>query len=57
MTGAADFIQLSPLVCQGVNTGLQRVILHGELARCLNAVFHQILKLLLIAVKLDDLRP
>ncbi len=57
MTGAAYLIQLPPLVRQGVDLCLQGVILHGELLHRLNAVFHQILKLLLIAFKFDDLRP
>lgn len=57
MTGAAYLIQLPPLVRQGVDLRLQGVILHGELARRLNTVFHQILKLFLVSVKFDDLRP
>jgi len=57
MTGAAYLIQLPPLVRQGVDLRLEGVILHGELARRLNTVFHQILKLLLVSVKFDDLRP
>ena len=57
MTGAAYLIQLPPLVRQGVDLRLQGVILHGELVRRLNAIFHQILKLLLIAFKFDNLRP
>ena len=54
MTGAAYLIQLPPLVRQGVDLRLQGVILHGELVRRLNAIFHQILKLLLVSVKFDD---
>lgn len=42
------------LVCQGVDLRLERVILHGKLGRCLNVVLHQIGKLLLVTVKLDQ---
>ena len=53
----APLVKLPALVCQGVDLRLDGVILHGKLLRCFYAGFHQIAKLFLIAVKLDDLTP
>ena len=44
-------------VCQSVDFRLQRVVLHGQLRRRFNAVFHQIDKLPLVSVKLPDFIP
>lgn len=56
-SGPFRVVQHPALVCQGIDPCLDRIILHGELGRCFNAVLHQIGKLLLVAVKPDQFLP
>ena len=57
LSGPLCFVQIPPLVRQSIDLRLERVILHGKLFRRLNAVFHQIGKLPLVAVKFSDFLP
>ena len=57
LSGPICLVQIPPLVRQRVNLRLERIILHGKLFRRFNAVFHQIGKLPLVAVKFGDFLP
>lgn len=50
-------VDVPALVCQGVDLRLERVMLHGQLRRCFNVVFHQVDELPLAAVKPPDFIP
>lgn len=57
LSGPLCFVEVPALVRQGVDLRLERVVLHGKLFRRFNAIFHQIGKLPLVAVKFGDFLP
>ena len=50
-------VKVGTVARQGVELCLQCVHLHGQLFRAVDPIFPQIVELLLIAVKADDLIP
>lgn len=54
---SAQVVQIGPAVSQIVYLCLQCIHLHGQLFCTVDAIFPQVVELLLIAFKLDDLRP
>lgn len=56
-SGPSVVVEAPPPVRQGVDLRLEGVMLHGELCRRFNAVFHQVGKLPLVSVKFPDFIP
>lgn len=52
-----DVVEVAAAVGEGVNGRLQGVVLHGELVGGVNVVLVEIGKLLLVAVKLNEILP
>lgn len=56
-SGPPVVVEAPAPVRQGVDLRLDGVMLHGELCRRFNAVFHQVGKLPLVSIKFHDLIP
>lgn len=50
-------IKAPPSIRQGVDLRLEGIMLHSELCRRFNAVFHQVGKLPLVSIKFSDFLP